>query len=111
MTADPTFEIASYVSSVTFEDLPAAAVANAKVAILDTLGVMLAGTRLRAGRQVIEYASECGSRPVATVAGTRLRTSAELAALANGVLAHVQDYDDRWHASVQTLPAALAGAS
>jgi 2-methylcitrate dehydratase PrpD len=108
MTADPTFEIAEYISGVKFEDLPAAAVANAKVAILDTLGVMLAGTRLRAGRQIVEYASECGSAPVATVAGTSLRTSTELAALANGVLAHVQDYDDRWHASVQTLPAALA---
>jgi 2-methylcitrate dehydratase PrpD len=110
MTAHPTLEIADYISRVTFDDLPEAAVANAKVAILDTFGVMLAGTRLRAGRQVVEYVAECGARPVATVAGTRVRTSTELAALANGVLAHVQDYDDRWHASVQTLPAALAAA-
>lgn len=110
MTIDPTYEIADCISAINFEDLPSTAVENARVAILDTLGVMLAGTRLRTGQMVMEYVVECGAQQVATVAGSQTRSSPELAALANGVLAHVQDYDDRWHASVQTLPAALAVA-
>jgi 2-methylcitrate dehydratase PrpD len=59
--------------------------------------------------------AEDGARPVAAQLGTGLRTSAEGAALINGVSGHALDYDDvsvsvRGHPSVVVLPAALAAA-
>jgi 2-methylcitrate dehydratase PrpD len=105
--------LASYASGETFAKLPEATVRAARRAILDTLGVMLAGTRedtaVRA-RTLIEHRR---GNDEATVAGTALRASMEDAALVNGVAAHALDYDDvqaslSGHPSVPVLPAALA---
>jgi 2-methylcitrate dehydratase PrpD len=54
-----------------------------------------------------------GSRPIATVLGRGVKTSAQNAALANGYLGHFEDYDDTHvqtviHPSAPILPAALA---
>src|SRR5262249_41771726 len=106
-------QLASYASGETFAKLPEATVRAARRAILDTLGVMLAGTRedtaVRA-RKLIEHRR---GHDEATVAGTALRASMEDAALVNGVAAHALDYDDvqaslSGHPSVPVLPAALA---
>jgi 2-methylcitrate dehydratase PrpD len=105
--------LASYASGESFAKLPEATVRAARRAILDTLGVMLAGTRedtaVRA-RTLIEHRTGRGE---ATVAGTPLRASMEDAALVNGVAAHALDYDDvqaslSGHPSVPVLPPALA---
>src|SRR4051812_17588959 len=105
--------LASYASGESFARLPEATVRAARRAILDTLGVMLAGanedTSVRA-RRLIEHRRGNGE---ATVAGTALRASIEDAALVNGVAAHALDYDDvqaslSGHPSVPVLPAALA---
>lgn len=108
MTLDATADIADYVSTITLDDVPDLAVANAKVAILDTLGVTLAGSRLETGRIMLDYVEGAGGGPVSTLFASSTKTSPELAALANGLLAHVLDYDDRGHVSTHTLPAALA---
>jgi 2-methylcitrate dehydratase PrpD len=105
--------LASYASAESFATLPEATVRAARRAILDTLGVMLAGanedTSVRA-RALIEHRR---ANDEATVAGTPLRASMEDAALVNGVAAHALDYDDvqaslSGHPSVPVLPAALA---
>jgi 2-methylcitrate dehydratase PrpD len=105
--------LASYASGESFAKLPDAAVRAARRAILDTLGVMLAGARedtaVRA-RALIEHRR---GQDEATVAGTARRASTEDAALVNGVAAHALDYDDvqaslSGHPSVPVLPAALA---
>jgi 2-methylcitrate dehydratase PrpD len=108
LSQDPTRDIAQYVVELELDDVPAEAIANAKIAILDTIGVTLAGSRLDTGRLILEYVEETGGREVATVFATGTKTSPETAALANGVLAHVLDFDDRGHVSTHTLPAALA---
>jgi 2-methylcitrate dehydratase PrpD len=105
--------LASYASGESFAKLPEATVRAARRAILDTLGVMLAGapedTAVRA-RALIEHRRTSDE---ATVVGTALRASMEDAALVNGVAAHALDYDDvqaslSGHPSVPVLPPALA---
>lgn len=90
-----------------------AAQEQARIAIIDTLGVTLAGgvqdgaTKLR--RVVLPSAATGKSR----IFGTDLRLNALDAALLNGVSAHLLDFDDSnsWlhgHISVAVLPALLA---
>lgn len=88
---------------------------EAKRALLDVIGTTLAGSTEPAGRIVSEYVrAECGSSGRAAVVAGGLRTSASLAALANGTMAHALDYDDVGlqvgHPSVAVIPAALAVA-
>jgi 2-methylcitrate dehydratase PrpD len=107
---DFTLAIAEYVHGMIYDNLPKEAIANAKLSILDTLAVMFAGSRHEVGRIIAEYVGMDGRVGPATVIGTQVQTSAELAALANGAMAHVDDYDGggMGHANTQSLPAALA---
>lgn len=87
----------------------------ARLALLDGLGVGLAGAAERATKlaeQVIEVA---GARPTATIWGSSVRTSALEATFINGIAAHVLDLDDtndsmRGHPTAPLVPALLAVA-
>jgi 2-methylcitrate dehydratase PrpD len=83
--------------------------------LLDTLAAMVAGSRLLAGRRAIAYVRSQGGPRQATVAGSRLMTTAVNAALANGMSAHADETDDshhggRFHPGCAIVPAALAAA-
>ena len=108
-------QLAAYATAESFEKLPAAAIGAARLAILDTLGVTLAGsvedTALRA-RALIAHRR---SAEEATVVGTSLRGCVEDAAFANGTASHALDYDDvqaslSGHPSAPILSPALAVA-
>ena len=107
-------QLAAYAASESFEKLPEAAVRAARRAILDTLGVTIAGSvEVTAERMRALIAHRRGACDEATIVGTSLRASVEDAALANGTAAHALDYDDlhqslSGHPSVPVLPAALA---
>ena len=108
-----TAAIAEFVTKHRFEDCPPAAVTAARRAILDTLGVMLAGSTEPAARLVQAVAEREGGAPLATIVGTGRRTGAVWAALANGTAAHAHDFDDTnfalmGHPSAPVLAAALA---
>ena len=109
-----TSHLAEFVTKSRWEDCPAEAVEAARRAILDCLGVMLAGSVEPAARLVTDVARAEGGSPLATVVGTPLRTGAVWAALANGTAAHALDFDDTnfammGHPSAPVLAAALAG--
>jgi 2-methylcitrate dehydratase PrpD len=104
----PTEAVARYVAGVSYPDLPAEAIVNAKTAILDCLGVSLAGHRTLAAGLILDYVSTWAGVGTSSVVGADFQLPPEQAAFANGYLAHVQDYDDRGHASTHTLPVALA---
>jgi 2-methylcitrate dehydratase PrpD len=89
----PTEKIARFVREVTYRALPARAVEVAKEALLDCVGVALAGSRERSARIAAALARAEAARPEATVFGQGFRTSASLAALVNGTAAHALDYD------------------
>ena len=85
--------IARFVTGFDLRNAPDAAVANARRAYIDTVGVMLAGSAQPAAAIVHGLIASEGSAPAASVVGTRLWTSVRLAALANGVASHGMDYD------------------
>jgi 2-methylcitrate dehydratase PrpD len=108
-----TSTIAEFVAKSRWEDCPAEAVDAARRAILDCLGVMLAGSVEPAARIISDIARAEGGAPLATVVGTPLRTGAVWAALANGTAAHALDFDDTnfammGHPTAPVLSAALA---
>ncbi len=89
---------------------PAGARGRALTALLDTIGVTLAGASEPAARSVQSTMTSAGG---CTVIGTHLRTSAPNAALANGTAAHALDFDDMCfvslaHPSAPLMPAILA---
>jgi len=108
-------ELAEFVAGTEFESLPPEAVTQAKRAILDTLGVALAGCREEGPAIVAEQARRTGGAQEAMVLGRPFRAPAAEAALVNGTSAHALDFDDvnfsmRGHPSAPLLPAVLATA-
>ncbi len=105
--------LAEFVAGTVPGRIPAAARAEAKWAILDTLGVMLAGSREEVSGLVARWVRDAGGSPETTVAGWGFRAPATEAAMVNGVSAHALDYDDvsismRGHPSAPLVPAVLA---
>lgn len=87
-------ELSAYISSALRRPLPAAVTEKAKHHVLDTIAAMVSGTTLLPGKRAIQYVRALGGAPEATVVGTRHRTNAVNAALANGMLAHADETDD-----------------
>ena len=105
--------LARFVAEAGYDQLPPEAVTAARRAVLDTVGVALAGSREECGRIAASLAAEEGGAPEAAVLGAALRLPATRAALVNGVFAHALDYDDvhvsmKGHPSAPLLPAVLA---
>lgn len=107
---EATAAIASHVEALTFDDLPRIVIERAKLAILDTLGVAVAGSRETAVELVLRQARTGVTRGDATVLGHPEKLPAAAAALVNGAAAHVLDFDDSGHSSAHLLPAVLAPA-
>src|ERR1700756_2562551 len=103
-------ELARRSAALRFEDLPADAVHWAKIGILDTVGVTLAGCGEPCAQIVRKLAGNGGGGPGFAPAD---RTGALDAALVNGVAAHALDFDDMnntlgGHPSAPILPALFA---
>jgi 2-methylcitrate dehydratase PrpD len=106
-------ELAERVTAMRYEDLPPEAVHWSKVALLDTIGVALAGARedtTALVAQTLELKPESGP---SLVLGSTMRVAALDAALVNGVAAHALDYDNTaknlgGHVSAVMVPALLA---
>ena len=102
--------LAEYVKQVKLEDVPKRDIDVAKLAILDQIGVALAGVGEDPGVKVQALVERCTANE-ATVLGTPRKTSTWLAALVNGTLGHTLDFDDCssfGHPSVVLVPAMLA---
>ena len=108
-------QLSRYIAAALRKPLPAQVVEKTKHHILDTLAAMVSGSRLLPGRKAISYVSTLGGVKEACVAGSRLVTTAQHAALANGMLAHADETDDSHapsltHPGCGIVPAALAMA-
>ncbi len=85
--------IASYASDYDLATAPPAVIEAAKIAFIDTLGVMLAASSEEVAHIAFDMVREEGGARKSTIIGRRRRTSPQLAALANGVAAHAMDFD------------------
>ncbi|MBI3938736.1 MAG: MmgE/PrpD family protein [Betaproteobacteria bacterium] len=104
-------DLAKRIQAMRYQDLPPEAARWAKVGILDTVGVTLAGSREDAAR-FVERTLGPVSGP-SLVFGCNRRASALDAALVNGTAAHALDFDDcnntlGGHPSVPLVPALFA---
>lgn len=103
--------IAEFIVETKADAIPADGFRAAREACFDCVGVMLAGVAQPHGRMIVDFVKQEGATGPCTVVGTSVKTSATMAALANGTLGHALDFDDMGafgHPSVALLPAALA---
>jgi 2-methylcitrate dehydratase PrpD len=108
-------DLARFACNLSLSDLPADAVAAAKVNILDTLACAAAGSVRSAPTEARELAVAWSGAPQATILAFGDKVPAHHAAWVNGTMAHARDYDDTHdaavlHAGVSVIPAALAAA-
>ena len=102
--------LAQYVKSVTLDKVPQRDIEVAKLAILDQIGVALAGVGEAPGTKVQAMVDRVAGNE-ASVLGSPRKTATWLAALVNGTLGHTLDFDDCssfGHPSVVLVPAMLA---
>ena len=86
--------LSSYATSLQYEDLPADVVHLAKRMIIDTLGCALGGYDGEPSRIARETAATVTSSSPATILGSGLATSPDMATFANGVMIRYLDYND-----------------
>jgi 2-methylcitrate dehydratase PrpD len=108
-----TADLADFALGTDATSLPSDVRHAVRRAILDSLGVTIAGARHPASRMVVDTLPELKSRQSATIVGFPQRTDIAGATLANGVMAHILDWDDtllpaRLHLSATLVPALLA---
>jgi 2-methylcitrate dehydratase PrpD len=108
-------QLATYISRAIRKPLPKPVVEKTKHHVLDTMAAMVSGSRLLPGKKAISYVRTLGGTKEACVIGSKIVTTAQHAALANGMLAHADETDDSHAASLThpgcgVVPAALAMA-
>ena len=104
-----TKNIAKFIDSTSYQDLPEKVIDQAKLCFLDFLGVSLGGSRSKSAEIIRNIIKTPGD---STVIGGDKSTPMD-AALANGVSAHCMDLDDghrlaQLHPGACVIPAALA---
>src|SRR5262247_1338747 len=110
-----TGQLAQYMAEARQQSLPPEVAQAGKHRLLDSLGAMISGSRLKAGELAIRYVRLHGGVPEASVLATAMKTSAVNAALANGMFGHADETDDfepvtKAHPGCSVVPAALAMA-
>ncbi|HVH25253.1 MAG TPA: MmgE/PrpD family protein [Vicinamibacterales bacterium] len=111
--ADITSRVARYMVSARDRQLPPDVARETKHRVLDTIGAMVSGARLKPGEMAIRYVRAQGGVPEASVFTTDIRTSAVNAALTNAMFGHADETDDfepitKAHPGCAVVPAALA---
>jgi 2-methylcitrate dehydratase PrpD len=102
--------LAEFTVEFKIDGIPEIVLDNAKIAILDCLGVSLRGAAEEIGEILLRFARKNFAPGPCTVWGSDIRTNPRDAALLNATLAHGLDYDDRGHASTYTLASSIAAA-
>jgi 2-methylcitrate dehydratase PrpD len=105
--------LARFAAALRFKALPSEVIRAAELHLADAFGVALAGSSQQFARPVLKVIEESGGHPQSSVWATGERTSASMAALANGTLVHGLDYDDTHteaivHASAVIAPTVFA---
>lgn len=105
--------LARFVVETATDTIPQPVIAGARHALIDTLGVGLAGSREEASEIAMRWLEDIGGSGPATVWGRAIKVAAADAAFGNGIQAHSLDFDDsslnlRGHPSATMIPPALA---
>ena len=111
--ANVTGRLARYMVEARTRTLPPAVLLECKHRILDTLGAMVSGARMKPGEMALRYVRSQGGVQEASVIASDFRTTAVNAALANGMFGHADETDDfepvtKAHPGCSVVPSALA---
>ena len=109
---DVTRELARYVVSHSFSQMPPEIRDQAVDTIIDTMGCCIAGFTVARAEcaWVTGLAQEMGGHPESSVFMNGFKTSAPLAALVNGTMIHSIDFDDTHMGSISHFSASLVPA-
>jgi 2-methylcitrate dehydratase PrpD len=94
MAAEYTAELVQFLQAIEPENLPAEVLDRARYFLLDYLAVAIRGSREESAKAVQRMVQRTGTTGCATIIGTRIRTIAGFAALANGTASHGIEQDD-----------------
>src|SRR5437764_464715 len=86
--------LCAYLAARRFEDLPADVIRSAQRGMLDWIGCALAGSDHPSLEPLLNVLQRLSGRAEAHVFGRRLKLGIADAAVANGYMGHVLDYDD-----------------
>lgn len=104
--------LSQFIASSRYDDFDDSVVEAAKIAILDGVANMLAGSTQELASIVGRYVQDMGGSPQSSVVGWGFKTNAPSAAFANGVFGHCLDFEIQGypptHGTSSCLPAALA---
>ena len=104
--------LAEFIADTQFENLPPEVVNAAKIAILDGVANVVAGSVQELSDIIGRYVQDAGGSPQSSVVGWGYKTNPPAAAFANGVFGHCLDYEIQGfpptHGTSSCLPAALA---
>lgn len=114
-TTEVTRTLARFVADTPADAIPGAARERAAVALLDWMGVTLAAADLEPARLIRRSTSPFWGPAQARLIGCDQSVDAVHAALINGFMSHLHDFDDvdmQWigHPGVTVIPAVLAAA-
>ena len=98
--------LAEFAVGLKYEMLPNAVVERAKTTIIDTVGAMTFGADLPWSRIIIEYVQRTSAPGRGSIVGTPHKARGQLAALANGALAHSFELDSLCNPGVGFHPGA-----
>jgi 2-methylcitrate dehydratase PrpD len=110
-----TFALVESLIDLQYQALPPEVVDTAKLCLLDTVGAGLYASQTPWAKKAAQVALEVGGEGQCVIWGRSHKTTAPLAALANGIAAHGMELDDRkpsarLHPGSHVIPAALAAA-
>ena len=86
-------DLSAFAAGLTYENVPAHVIANARLRLLDTIGVCFASVGMDYAEAIRGMIEEQGAGTAVTMFGSG-RAAAAWGALYNGALAHGNDYDD-----------------
>jgi 2-methylcitrate dehydratase PrpD len=89
-----TATVAQFINEIKFENLPPEVISQAKIAIRDHLGVMLAAVDDRAVAAARSVALQMGGASEATLIGTNSKVPVNMAAMVGAIMARTLDMDD-----------------
>lgn len=90
-------QLTDYACNLRFEDLPPEVVHTTKLRVIDTLGSLIGGFFAEPCRIARDVAAAMPNPAGATVIGTRMKTSPEMAAYVNGATARYVEMNDIYH--------------
>lgn len=110
--ASPTRKMAEFIARASYDDLPQEVRHAAKRYILDSITNQIGGSRIEAGKIILEIFEEMGGKPESTILATGKKVPCLHATYVNSALNNMLDFDDCYlysaHPGATIVPVAVS---